>query len=40
MDIAVANADIQNTKFAKIFHALAISVQIQKVLQLELCFTS
>ena len=29
------NADIQNTKFAKIFHALAISVEIQKVLQLE-----
>ena len=30
----------KNTKFAKIFHTLAISVQIQKVLQLELCFTS
>ena len=28
MDIAVANVDIQNTKFAKIFHALVISVEI------------
>ena len=35
MDIAVANVVIKNTKSEKIFHVLVISVEIQKVLQLE-----